>query len=290
MRIRDKILPISLLTLALAAPGVLPGPSLAEASIADQGNKDKNRDKGREQENRDHGWDDDDDWDDDRDGNMRFQGMDTNGDGRVTRSEWRGNNQSFQNHDTNRDGVLSGAEVRPGGRRDRDEDDLENRFDRLDRNNDGYLSLSEWGRDRDRFDRLDLNNDNRLSRNEILDQDWDRDDNRHERREDRFEDLDDNNDGRLTRSEWWGGREAFERMDRNNDGYLSRSEFLNRDRDRARDREWDDTDRRDDRRFRELDANRDGRMTRSEWPGTSDSFARLDRNNDGLSLNEWLSR
>src|SRR4028119_1769165 len=66
--------------------------------------------------------------------------------------------------------------------------------------------------------------------------------------------------GRLPRCEGWGGAEAFEGMDRNNADYLSRTEFLNRE--QARDRDWDDTDRRDDRRSRELAANRDGRMSR----------------------------
>jgi hypothetical protein len=56
--------------------------------------------------------------DDDNDGNggMRFRGMDSNGDGRITRREWRGNDNSFRNHDCNGDGVLSGNEVRPGGK------------------------------------------------------------------------------------------------------------------------------------------------------------------------------
>lgn len=49
--------------------------------------------------------------------NMRFKGMDTNGDGVITRREWRGNDRSFRNHDRNGDGVLSGSEVRPGGRK-----------------------------------------------------------------------------------------------------------------------------------------------------------------------------
>ena len=38
---------------------------------------------------------------------------------------------------------------------------------RLDRNNDGYISRSEWPGSRDGFDRLDLNNDNRVSRSEV---------------------------------------------------------------------------------------------------------------------------
>ena len=46
---------------------------------------------------------------------MRFRGLDTNGDGFVSRSEWRGNDQSFRNHDRNADGVLSGDELRGNG-------------------------------------------------------------------------------------------------------------------------------------------------------------------------------
>ena len=48
---------------------------------------------------------------------MRFRGMDRNGDGRITRAEWRGSAQSFRQHDWNNDGVLSGDEVRPGALR-----------------------------------------------------------------------------------------------------------------------------------------------------------------------------
>ena len=42
---------------------------------------------------------------------IRFQGMDTNGDGAISRSEWRGSDQSFQRHDWNGDRVLSGTKV-----------------------------------------------------------------------------------------------------------------------------------------------------------------------------------
>ena len=43
---------------------------------------------------------------------IRFQAMDANGDGVITRQEWRGNDRSFRNHDRNRDGVISGSEMR----------------------------------------------------------------------------------------------------------------------------------------------------------------------------------
>lgn len=274
MRHRNRFLPIFLLSLALAAPTVLPGAAPAEAIVKNKAQQPKDKDKPKQNRQND-------DWDDD--GNMRFQGMDTNGDGRVTRSEWRGNDQSFDNHDSNRDGVLSGEEVRPGGRRDRDDRDWTDRFDSLDRNNDGYLSASEWPRDPRLFDRLDQNNDGRVSRSELQNRDFDRRD----LLEERFEEMDTNRDRRLSRSEWPRGEDSFERLDRNNDGYLSLDELLNRDRDGRDGGIYP----RDERRFQSLDRNRDGRLSRTEWTGSSDFFDRLDRNNDGwLSLNEWLER
>src|SRR5678815_4698332 len=58
-----------------------------------------------------------------RAGGMRFQGMDTNHDGVITRAEWRGNDRSFRNHDWNGDGRLSGDEVREGAKRNSRWDD-----------------------------------------------------------------------------------------------------------------------------------------------------------------------
>lgn len=233
MQHRNRYLPIFLLSLALAAPAVLPGTSAAEAGMTAKDEKDKkpkNKDKDKNQDRRhndDRDWNDDREWEDDG-GTMRFQGMDTNEDGRITRNEWRGNAQSFANHDWNGDGVLSGDEVRPGGRDDRDWDDendpWSDRFGRLDRNDDGYLSLSEWPRDQRLFDRLDLNNDDRLSRSELQELA----DDRRDRREERFETLDENGDGRLSRAEWPGQTDGFARLDRNNDGFLSLREWLGR--------------------------------------------------------------
>src|SRR5215208_4320157 len=48
---------------------------------------------------------------------MRYQSMDTNRDGVIERSEWRGTDRAFRNEDWNGDGVLSGDEVRQGARR-----------------------------------------------------------------------------------------------------------------------------------------------------------------------------
>ena len=48
---------------------------------------------------------------------IRFQGLDRNKDGVITRDEWNGNDRSFRNHDWNGDGRLSGDEVRVGAAR-----------------------------------------------------------------------------------------------------------------------------------------------------------------------------
>src|SRR6476661_2514205 len=54
----------------------------------------------------------------DRSATIRFQEMDRNNDGVITRDEWRGSAQSFNVHDWNGDGKLSGNEVRIGAARD----------------------------------------------------------------------------------------------------------------------------------------------------------------------------
>jgi Ca2+-binding EF-hand superfamily protein len=276
MKYRDRILSTSLLTLALAAPTVLPGAAPAEARVdkKDKAEPQYVRQNDRNDPRYGDDWDDwNDDWDDD-DMGQRFEGMDTNRDGRVTRSEWRGNARSFDNQDWNRDGVLSGNELRPGaGRETRSWNDTWNeRFERLDRNNDNYISMAEWTRDARMFDRLDLNNDNRVSRSELLNlarqrqSTWDQ----------RFTQMDVNRDGRLSQREWQGDRDTFERLDRNNDGYVARTEIVSRDFDRD-----DDENTTWDQRFSQMDTNRDGRLSQREWQRDRDTFELLDRNDDG---------
>lgn len=294
MKNRYRFLPISLLALALGAPTVLPGTAAAAASVdkKDKPNPQYVRQNDRQDDRWNDDWDDDwnDDWDDD-DGNMRFEGMDTNRDGRVTRSEWRGNDRSFDNHDLNRDGVLSGSELRPGVRRETRtwNDTWNERFERLDRNNDNYISMSEWTRDARQFDRLDLNNDNRLSRSELMNlarqrqATWDQ----------RFTEIDANRDGRLSLREWQRVErddDVFERLDRNNDGYVTRTELVDRDFDRNNNG-YDDGNTSWDQRFTEMDVNRDGRLSQREWQRDRDTFELLDRNDDGyVTRTELVNR
>jgi Ca2+-binding EF-hand superfamily protein len=104
---------------------------------------------------------------------MRFRAMDVDNDGVITRDEWRGNDESFRQHDTNRDGVLSGDEVWvPAGQGTPDRARREERaarFERVDTNGDGRVSVREWTGTRAMFDRMDRNHDEFLSRDEFMD-------------------------------------------------------------------------------------------------------------------------
>jgi Ca2+-binding EF-hand superfamily protein len=140
---------ISLAALAVATMLVAPGPASAQG-----------RGRGQEQNaNR----------------QMRFQGMDTDNDGVITRDEWRGSDESFREHDTNHDGVLSGDEVWvPAARQQQTAEDRARRedriarFNRLDTDGDRRISLREWTGDRPSFDRIDRNHDQFVSRSEFV--------------------------------------------------------------------------------------------------------------------------
>ena len=214
---------------------------------------------------------------------MRFQEMDANHDGVISRDEWRGSDQSFKAHDWNGDGVLSGDEVRIGasrrnageGNADFDsayreyafDDWTERGFRALDHNRDGRITPDEWHFDRATFRRADHNGDGAISRSEFLDEDQQDDD-----RDDRFRYLDVNRDGRVSRNEWHGTRATFEAMDANHDGVLTRDEMEG---------SQPPAD-----LFSSVDVNRDGVVSRDEWHWSRQSFDQRDANHDGRLTRE----
>ncbi|HXG54565.1 MAG TPA: hypothetical protein VNJ03_04235 [Vicinamibacterales bacterium] len=226
---------------------------------------------------------------------MRFEGMDRNRDGVITRQEWQGSAESFRVHDWNGDGRLSGDEVRPGGRRqqrNRDEDDYEaargrefddwtqEGFTALDHNRDGRLTRDEWHYDNEGWVRADRNRDNVLSRAEFMGGEGDdADDDDDTDREDRFDYLDANNNGRIERREWHGDRDTFDWLDQNDDGALSKTEM--------RGEETPDT--RESDLFASLDYNRDNRLSQDEWHWSRRSFLQQDVNRDGTVSRQEFS-
>jgi Ca2+-binding EF-hand superfamily protein len=96
----------------------------------------------------------------------------------------------------------------------------------------------------------------------------------------RFRGMDTNRDGRIARNEWRGNPQAFRNHDWNNDGMLSGDEVS------PGARVPDEADENDliasgDHRFDYLDVDNDGRIEQDEWDGSTQAFARLDRNRDG---------
>ena len=194
---------------------------------------------------------------------------DTNGDGAISRNEWRGDSRTFRDYDANRDGVLSGTEV-PGSRQNRDQQrvDAPGRADRLDKDGSGAVEGHEWPYNRDVFHKLDRDHNSVLTRDEL-----------NNMNSATLGQLDRNRNGRVDQNEWSGGFADFQRLDSDNDGRVSSNEYYQRG------GEW-----RRKQRFDALDANRDGTLQSTEWKGDANLFHRLDANQDStVSWDEFRS-
>lgn len=155
---------------------------------------------------------------------MRFKAMDLDGDGVITRSEWRGNLQAFRQHDRNNDGVLSGDEVWVGDGNAGAVQELAEVFSDADRNNDRVLSRTEWYGDLQTFERIDRNDDGRISLDEFLGEPVAGTTGE----EQPFDELDRNGNGVITLNEWTASRDAFTDLDSDNDGVVTRREYEQR--------------------------------------------------------------
>ena len=152
---------------------------------------------------------------------------DLDSDGTITEDEW---NRLFVEMDENGDRRLSQGEVHQafsGGDGDTDLDQgRASAFDRLDKNGNGAIELSEWpekGKGKNKapsFLYLDGNRDDSLSREEFMSLNarwWNQ----------VFENIDLDKNGLIVRTEWMDSIASFDRLDQNRDGYIGHSEFYN---------------------------------------------------------------
>lgn len=99
--------------------------------------------------------------------------------------------------------------------------EAEERWKRLDQDNDGRISRSEWQRNQQAFDRMDTDKDGFLTKEELQSAAREF---RGKRRKG-LREMDTDADGNMSRSEWKGKEETFDRLDTNKDGLLSRDEL-----------------------------------------------------------------
>ncbi len=181
-----------------------------------------------------------------------FEQIDADKDGIVTQDEMKAHRgQIFDKMDRNDDGYLEGEEKRLGRQKykaKRKIHQAERKLDRkqeADTDKDGKVSYAEFAtKNSPLFKRLDSNGDGNISAEE------------HDAaKRDRFKRMDVNGDGFLSADDRKAAKEkrqkerpARQSVDTNDDGKVSRSEFVDAE----------------DRMFAHMDANKDGKITKDE--------------------------
>ncbi|MHC4848366.1 MAG: EF-hand domain-containing protein [Planctomycetota bacterium] len=151
-----------------------------------------------------------------------FRRMDTDGDKRITKEEWKLNPELFARFDANGDGAISADEVMPADQRQpmRGGDGGGAFLRRFDKNGDGAIDAKEFPNER-RFAAMDRDGDGVLTKDEI-EQAFDKQD--RERKMSFVERYDRDRDGKVTREEFTGPAKLFDKLDKNADGVIDESE------------------------------------------------------------------
>jgi Ca2+-binding EF-hand superfamily protein len=100
---------------------------------------------------------------------------------------------------------------RPKDSGDRTRPEAAERWKRLDQNDDGRISRSEWPHSQQAFDRIDADRDGFLTKEELRSAAMEF----RGKLRNRFREMDINSDGSISRSEWQGKEEMFNWLDAN---------------------------------------------------------------------------
>jgi Ca2+-binding EF-hand superfamily protein len=93
--------------------------------------------------------------------------MDTDKDGRISSSEWKGSAEMFARLDSNHDGYITREEMKQNRPKNGDAAARGRRNPRaVDANKDGQISRDEWKGPSEVFERLDANHDGFITRDE----------------------------------------------------------------------------------------------------------------------------
>jgi Ca2+-binding EF-hand superfamily protein len=152
--------------------------------------------------------------------------MDANADGKISQEEWRGSAEVFARLDTDNDGFLTRPELAqppqvraPGGNRRNPATNPRG----MDADRDGRISFGEWMGAPEMFDRLDVNDDGFLSPEEIR-QGRPNPPDRPQGPVNLLRQMDTDGDGKVSSTEWTGPTELFERLDADKSGFIEDNE------------------------------------------------------------------
>jgi len=231
-------------------------------------------------------------------GPPRLMDMDADGDGKVSREEFRGPPDAFDRLDTNGDGSLDRTECEqarrgPGGFGGRGApgggpgNRLLERLRQLDKDGDGKVSAEEY-QGRIPFERLDRNGDGFLDEQDAPQDRGGRGQGGRGRglSPQALQRFDRDGDGKVTREEFPGGDERFDALDVNGDGVLTEADLQAPPQGPPGDAPGGGADAPGPDALRAVidrdDEDGDGRVSKEEYRGPAHLFDEMDRNDDGF--------
>src|SRR5262245_8091912 len=221
--------------------------------------------------------------------------LDADGDGAVSRAEWKGDPAGFDRMDANKDGRIAGEELRGGRREGRGRREGGGLFAdgnpmEFDKNADGKLSPKEFSTYL--FSRLDADGDGFLVAQDLQGIPFPPRYNTGEEgtgRERLMQDLDHDRDGKISAEEFVLPERLWRLFDRDRDDFVKPEELPRPGEGRGPGgRRLEGLEIRSvEEALSRMDANKDGELTAAEWTGPRQIFDRFDGDKDGkLSRSE----